>query len=159
LSCSPVTIALPRTTPSIRKRSWAKHSYPNTAPTLWVVIDDYLKRSGLDISPDYEVDNLAMAMPLIASTHGVALPAYAKNFLPLSVISRPIQGDTPTIDLIVGCNKTNTSPILKLFLSRVDDLTARTSSKTHRVAGGGEPAYLVHSLSGTLVWSTQSMNP
>jgi LysR family transcriptional regulator, hca operon transcriptional activator len=107
-------------------------SVSNTAPTLRVVIDDCLKRSGLAISPDYEVDNLAMAMSLVASTHGVALlPAYAKNFLPRSVISRPIQGDTPTIGLVVGYNKTNTSPILKLFLSRVYDSTARTSSQTH----------------------------
>jgi LysR family transcriptional regulator, hca operon transcriptional activator len=102
----------------------------NTAPTLRVVIDDYLKRSGLDINPDHEVDNLAHAVSMIASTRAVALlPAYAKNFLPWSVTSRPIRGDVPTIDLVVGYNRANTSPILKLFLSRVDDLIARISSK------------------------------
>jgi LysR family transcriptional regulator, hca operon transcriptional activator len=31
----------------------------------------------------------------------------------------------PTIDLVVGYNKSNTSPILKLFLSRLDDLIVR----------------------------------
>jgi LysR family hca operon transcriptional activator len=93
----------------------------NTAPTLRVIIDDYLKQSNLGISPVHEVDNLAMAMSLIASTRGVALlPAYAKNFMPWSVISRPIEGDTPTIDLVIGYNKANTSPTLKLFLSRLD---------------------------------------
>jgi LysR family hca operon transcriptional activator len=102
----------------------------NTAPTLRVVIDDYLKRSGLNINPDHEVDNLAHAVSMIASTRAVALlPAYAKNFLPWSVTSRPIRADAPTIDLVVGYNKANTSPILKLFLSRVDDLIARISSK------------------------------
>ena len=102
----------------------------STAPTLRVVIDDYLKRCGIDILPQHEVDNLAMAMSLVASTRGVALlPAYARNFLPWSVISRPIQGDPPTIDLVVGYNKANASPILKLFLSRVDDLIARVSKK------------------------------
>ena len=108
-------------------------SVSKTAPTLRVVIDDFLKRSNLDIRPDHEVDNLAMAMSLIASTRGVALlPAYAQNFLPWSVISRPIKGDAPTIDLVIGYNKANTSPMLKLFLSRVDDLTARVSNKrTH----------------------------
>ena len=30
----------------------------NTAPTSRAVIDDYLKRSGLDIIPDHEVDNI-----------------------------------------------------------------------------------------------------
>src|SRR6266481_9473783 len=44
----------------------------NTAPTLQVVIDDYLKRSGMDLRPLHRVDNLAMAMSLIASTKGVA---------------------------------------------------------------------------------------
>lgn len=102
----------------------------NTAPTLRVILDDYLKRSNLGISPDHEVDNLAMAMSLIASTRGVAfLPAYAKNFMPWSVISRPIEGDTPTIDLVIGYNKANTSPTLKLFLSRVDALIDRVSRK------------------------------
>ena len=95
----------------------------NTAPTLQVVIDDYLKRSGMDLRPVHRVDNLAMAMSLIASTRGVALlPAYAKNFLPRSVTSRPLDGEAPTIDLVIGYNKTNTSPILGLFLSRVDQL-------------------------------------
>ena len=36
------------------------------------------------------------------------------------------------IDLVIGYNKTNTSPILKLFLSRIDDLTTRTSGKARR---------------------------
>jgi LysR family hca operon transcriptional activator len=46
----------------------------------------------------------------------------AKNFLPRSVTSRPLDGEAPTIDLVIGYNKTNTSPILGLFLSRVDKL-------------------------------------
>lgn len=101
-------------------------SVSNTAPALRAVIDGYLKRSGLDTKPAHEADNLAMAMSLIASTRSVALlPAYAQNFLPWSVISRPLGGEVPTIDLVVGYNKTNTSPTLKLFLSGIDDLIAR----------------------------------
>jgi LysR family hca operon transcriptional activator len=106
-------------------------SVSGTAPALRVVIDDYLKRSGIDIKPDHEVDNLAMAMSLIASTRGVALlPAYAQNFLPWSVTSRPLKGDAPTIDLVLGYNKANESPILKLLLSRLDELIARVSKKS-----------------------------
>jgi LysR family hca operon transcriptional activator len=103
-------------------------SVSKTAPALRVIIDDYLKHSGLDIVPDHEVDNLAMAVSLVASTRGVALlPAYAQNFLPWSVISRPIEGERPTNDLVIGYHKANTSAILKLFLSRADDLIARVS--------------------------------
>jgi LysR family hca operon transcriptional activator len=50
------------------------------------------------------------------------LPTYARNFLPRSVTSRPLDGEAPTIDLVTGYNKTNTSPVLRLFLSRVDRL-------------------------------------
>jgi LysR family transcriptional regulator, hca operon transcriptional activator len=95
----------------------------NTAPTLRVIIDEYLERSGLNLQQAHRVDNLAMAMSLIASTRGVALmPEYAKNFLPWAVTSRPLKGEPLTIDLVIGYNKTNTSPILGLFLSRVDQL-------------------------------------
>jgi len=97
----------------------------NTAPTLRVVIGDYLKRSGLTINPAHEVDNLSMAISLIVSTRGVALvPLYVRNFLPWSVTSRPLEGETPTIDLVVGYHKANASPTLKLFLQRVDELIA-----------------------------------
>ena len=107
-------------------------SVSNTAPVRRVVIDDYLRRSGIDIKPDHEADHLAMAMSLVASTRGVALlPAYARNLLPSSLISRPLRGDVPTIELVVGYSKMNTSPILKLFVSRIDDLIARVSKKTH----------------------------
>jgi LysR family transcriptional regulator, hca operon transcriptional activator len=92
-----------------------------TAPVLQVIIDEYLKRAGLDLRADHEIDNLAMAMSLVASTRGVALtPAYAQHFLPSSVISRPLEGEAPTIDLVIGYNRSNNSPILELFLSRVD---------------------------------------
>jgi len=104
----------------------------NTSPVGRRIIDDYLRRSGVDITPDHEADHLAMAMSLVASTRGVALlPAYARNLLPSSLISRPLRGDVPTIDLVVGYSKMNTSPILKVFLSRIDDLITTVAKKTY----------------------------
>jgi LysR family transcriptional regulator, hca operon transcriptional activator len=104
----------------------------DTAPVLRAVIDNYLKRSGTNIRPAHEADHLAMGMSLIASTGGVGLlPAYAQNFLPSSVTSRPLKGDTPTIELVLGYKKSNESPILKLLLSRFDELVARVSKKAH----------------------------
>ena len=105
-----------------------------TAPTLRAVIDDHLKRSGIDLRPAHLIDNLAMAMSLVASTRGVTLvPAYARNFLPWSVTSRPLAGDAPTIDLVAGYNRANTSPTLKLFLSRLDELIARSRKRSAKV--------------------------
>src|SRR5580700_11695030 len=113
----------------------------NKAKVLRAVTEEYLRRCGLDLKLDHGVDNLTMAISLVASTRGLALmPAYAKNLLPWSVVSRPLEGEAPTIDVVVGYSKANTSPILKLFLSRIEDLTARISSKVRRMSGPGSAA-------------------
>jgi LysR family transcriptional regulator, hca operon transcriptional activator len=91
-------------------------------PALRLAIDRYLKKSGLNIKPSHEVDNLGGIMSLIVSTGGLALlPAYAKTFLPSSVTTRPLRGFTPKIDLSVGYREANDSPVLKLFLSRIKE--------------------------------------
>jgi LysR family transcriptional regulator, hca operon transcriptional activator len=103
-----------------------------TAPVLRAVIDDYLKRSGINITPAHEADHVTMGISLIMSTRGIGLlPAYAQNLLPPSVTSRPLKGDTPTVELVIGYRKSNESPILKLLLSRLDELIARVSKKAH----------------------------
>jgi LysR family hca operon transcriptional activator len=102
----------------------------NKATVLRAVTEDYLRRSGLDIKLDHGVDNLAMAMSLVASTGGLALmPAYAESLLPASVVSRPLAGEQPTIDIAVGFSKSNPSPILKLFVSRLEGLTAPNQTR------------------------------
>jgi LysR family hca operon transcriptional activator len=104
----------------------------NKAKVLRAVIDDYLERSGVQITPSQSVDNPAMVMSLVASTRGVTLiPAYVKNLMPWSVVSRPLAGEVPTIDLAIGYSKANTSPVLKLFISRVDELISRVSKRSH----------------------------
>jgi LysR family hca operon transcriptional activator len=108
----------------------------HTAPTLKAVIDEFISKSGREIRPVHEVDNIAMAMSMIASTRGIALlPAYAENFLPSSVISRPLAGDAPKIDLVIGYSKTNTSRLLRLFLSRVDGLISHRRLRTAELRG------------------------
>jgi len=103
----------------------------NTAPVLRGVIDKYLRRSGIKITPAHEVDHVVMGVSLIASTGGVALlPAYVQNFLTSSVTSRPLKGDAPTVELVLGYKKSNESPALKLLLSRLDELVARASKKS-----------------------------
>jgi LysR family hca operon transcriptional activator len=84
-------------------------------------IERYLKANGLEIVPTHRVHNLTMAMSLVASTRGVALlPAYTENFLPWSVTSRPLRGEPPTTDLVVGYAKDNNSPTLSLASSIED---------------------------------------
>ena len=100
----------------------------NKATTLHDVIDSYLTQHGISMRKVHSVDNLAMAISLVASTRGVALmPRYVENFLPWSVASRPLRGVAPTIDLVVGYRKDNTSVLLRMFLSRIGELAAGAS--------------------------------
>jgi LysR family hca operon transcriptional activator len=119
---------------AISPRDLARETFvivSDTAPVLRAVIDDYLKRSGTNITPAHEADHVTMGISLIMSTRGVGLlPAYAQNLLPPPVTSRPLKGEPPTIELVLGYKKSNKSPILKLLLSRLDELIARVSRKT-----------------------------
>jgi len=55
------------------------------------------------------------------------LRLYPENLLSPSAVTRPLHGDVPTIDLVIGYNKSNMSALLKRFLSRVDEVVARVS--------------------------------
>lgn len=94
-------------------------------------VDAYLARAGVTVEVAQSVDNPAMVMSLIASLRGVTLiPAYVQNLMPWSVTSRPLAGDVPVIELVIGYSAANTSPILKLFLSRIDELAARIAKRS-----------------------------
>jgi LysR family hca operon transcriptional activator len=93
------------------------------SPVLRAVTDAYGARLGIDLTPDHDVDNLSMAMSLVASTGGIALmPLYARNLTPPTVISRPLAGAQPMIDLSLGYNKANTSPLLRAIVARIGEL-------------------------------------
>jgi LysR family transcriptional regulator, hca operon transcriptional activator len=52
------------------------------APVLRSLIEDYFRRSGVDVHPAHRVEYLSMAISLVASTRGLALlPDFARNFL------------------------------------------------------------------------------
>jgi LysR family hca operon transcriptional activator len=99
------------------------------APALKAVIDNYAAKSGIKLTPAHDAENLSSAMSLVASTGGITLlPLYAQNLLSPSVIVRPLHGEVPEIDLVLGYNRSNTSALLKRFLSRMDELVARAAS-------------------------------
>jgi LysR family transcriptional regulator, hca operon transcriptional activator len=121
---------------SIAAKEIAKEPFihmSGTAPVFRQAIDDFFAEHGLTVKSDQKIDNLGMAMSLVASTRALTLlPAYAKNFLTWSVTSRPIEDDGPTIDLVVGYSKTNRSSVLQLFLSRIGDLVSRVNGSNSR---------------------------
>jgi LysR family hca operon transcriptional activator len=105
------------------------------APVLKSVIDAYFRKTGVTLKPEYDAENLSSAMSLVASTGGVTLlPLYAQNLLSSSVVLRPLQGEAPTIELVIGYSRSNTAPLLKRFLVRANELVARVAGK----AGGDE---------------------
>ena len=81
---------------------------------------DSLSLIGQTITHYRIVEKVGGGMGVVYKTE--ELPAYAQNLLPRSVTSRPLKGDTPTVDLVLGYKKSNQSPILKLLLSRLDEL-------------------------------------
>jgi LysR family hca operon transcriptional activator len=93
------------------------------APVLKSVIDGYMAKFGITLKPEYDADNLTSTMSLVASTGGVTvLPIYVQNLLSPSVVLRPLKGAPPTIDLVMGYSRSNTSPLLKRLLARSDEL-------------------------------------
>jgi LysR family hca operon transcriptional activator len=134
----PLVVIMPSDYPLARNKAIDPHDllgktfigFSDVAPVLRSAINDYLKRSGVEIVPMVEIDNFAMAISLVTSTRGMALlPASIEGYLPWSITSRPLAGERPTVDLVIGYHKANTSPILKKFLSRIGDLSTRIYSK------------------------------
>ena len=80
------------------------------------------------LKPKYDAENLSSVLSLVTSTGGVSLlPLYVKLMLPASVVIRPLQGAVPTIELVLGYSRSNTSALLKRFLGRADQLIARVA--------------------------------
>jgi LysR family hca operon transcriptional activator len=95
------------------------------APALKAVIENYATKSGVVLRPEYDAENLSSVLSLVTSTGGVTLlPLYVKLMLPASVVIRPLRGDVPTIELVLGYSRSNTSKLLKRFLARTDQLIA-----------------------------------
>ena len=89
------------------------------SPALKRVIDDYLRHSGVDVTPIHEAETLPMVISLVLSSRGVTLlPAYMRRLLPISVVGRPLAGKPPTIPLALGYSRSNTSPLLGHWLSK-----------------------------------------
>ena len=96
----------------------------SNSPVLRAVTDAYGRQVGIDLTPDHEALNLAMAISLVGSTGGVSLlPLYARSMLPPALVSRPLEGSSPTIDLVLGHNEANSSPLLRMLIAEIEDMS------------------------------------
>src|SRR5580700_9433555 len=117
----------------INLRDLAEETYispTRVAPALKVAIEDYAAKSGVTLKPQYDAENLSSVLSLVTSTGGVTLmPLYVQMMMSSAVVIRPLRGEVPTIDLMIGYSRSNTSPLLKRFLSRVDELVVNVAKK------------------------------
>ena len=118
----------------IRPQDLAREIYVSsarTSPVLQAVIDDYATKVGISLKAKYEGENISSAMSLVASTGGISLvPIYAQNMLAPNVVARAIEGGMPTVDLALGYNQANSSPLLHRLLSRADELIANVQDQS-----------------------------
>ncbi|MGL4965860.1 MAG: LysR family transcriptional regulator [Inquilinus sp.] len=118
----------------IRPQDLAGEIYVSSArisPVLKSVIQDYESKVGITLKAEYEGDNLPSAMSLVVSTGGVTLiPLYAQNMLTPNVVARALEGVPPAIDLTLGYNEANSSPLLRRLLSRSDELVANVQNRS-----------------------------
>jgi LysR family hca operon transcriptional activator len=118
----------------IRPQDLAREVYVSsarTSPVLQAVIEDYATRIGITLKAKYEAENISSAMSLVASTSGISLvPLYAQNMLAPNVVARALEGGTPTVDLVLGYNQANSSPLLRRLLSRADELVANVQNQS-----------------------------
>ena len=90
------------------------------------VVNAYVATSSVPVVPAFEIDNFAMAVSLVAAARGIALlPASVVGYLPGSVVSLPLGGTQPTIDLVLGYRTANRSGVLARFLANLGNLSAQ----------------------------------
>ena len=118
----------------IRPQDLAGETYVSptrVAPVLKSVIESYAAKVGIALKTQYDAENISSVLSLVTSTGGVTLlPLYVRLMMPPSVVVRPLQGEPPTIDLVMGYSRSNTSALLKRFVSRADELVAGVVSKS-----------------------------
>jgi LysR family hca operon transcriptional activator len=85
------------------------------------VVDRYFRTHGVKVKIGQILDNAPMGISLVASTRSITmLPTYVEPLLPWSVVSRPMKGEQPAIELAVGYRADNRSEVLKKFLKSIE---------------------------------------
>jgi LysR family transcriptional regulator, hca operon transcriptional activator len=107
--------------------------YSDTPHILRSIVERYLRERGVALSPSHFLDGFATGISLVASTGGLTLlPAYVEPLLPRSVVSRPLAGSPPMIEIAAGYRADNPSPVLASFLQNIDQLIASRSAVIRR---------------------------
>lgn len=116
--------------------------YTDTPHVLRSIVDRYLRDRGVAVSPVHALDGFATGISLVASTGGVTLlPAYVEPLLPRSLVSRPLTGNAPVIEIAAGYRADNPSPILQVFLENIEQLRASRATASPATALHAPPLH------------------
>jgi len=134
----PIVVVLPREHPLAARHEIDPYEidpqsfigYSDTPHVLRGIVDRYFRDRGLAMAPTHFLDGYATGISLVASTKGVTLlPAYVEALLPASLVSRPLTGNSPVIEIAAGYRADNPSPILAVFLRNIDRLVAERAAE------------------------------
>ncbi|QAY75848.1 LysR substrate-binding domain-containing protein [Sphingosinicella sp. BN140058] len=135
----PITVILPREHPLAARREIDPRAidpqefigYSDTPHVLRGIVERYFRERGLAMAASHHLDSYATGISLVASTKGVTLlPAYVQALLPASLVSRPLAGNGPVIEIAAGYRADNPSPVLAVFLRNIDRLVAARAAET-----------------------------
>lgn len=135
----PIVVILPREHPLAARREIDPGEidpqqfigYSDTPHVLRGIVERYFRDRGLTMAPAHVLDSYATGISLVASTKGVTLlPAYVEALLPASLVSRPLAGNCPVIEIAAGYRADNPSPVLAVFLRNIDRLVAARAAET-----------------------------
>ena len=113
----------------IGPRDLADETYVSSAtasPVVDAIVKRYAAEVGISLDPQFDSGSLSATISVVVSTGGITLiPAYAQDLLTPNVVARPLEGVPPTIELVLGYNEANSSPLLQRLLARADELVRK----------------------------------
>jgi LysR family transcriptional regulator, hca operon transcriptional activator len=94
-----------------------------TGAAIRKVVEEFLARSGVRLSPVQSAENILAALNLVGAGLGFTLvPDYAEAILPKNTVIRPLHAKTPPVlFLMVAYRKDNQLPALQTFRSILRD--------------------------------------
>ena len=95
------------------------------SPVVDKLVKSYAAKTGINLDPQFDAGSLSSAISMVISTGGISLvPFYARDLLTPNVCTRPLEGDPPMIELLLGYSESNGSALLGRLLARADELAA-----------------------------------
>lgn len=99
---------------------------PEHAGGLHGIVEGYLRDHKVEVTTAQDVDNVMTMMTLVGLGTGFALlPDYVAHLLFRNVVTRPLKGNPPWVDLVMVWRRDNHAPELATFRALVNETLGR----------------------------------